>query len=45
MNPFGDRLTFWSCTIGMFLTAFGTAMGQTTVQRFVALKTERDAKM
>ena len=45
MNPFGDRLTFWSCTIGMFMAAFGTAMSQTTVQRFCALKTERDAKM
>ena len=45
MNPFGDRLTFWSCVIGLFFSGLGLAINQTTVQRFVALKTERGAKM
>ena len=45
MNPFGDRLTFWSCVIGLFFSGLGLAMNQTVVQRFGALKTERDAKM
>ena len=45
MNPFGDRLTFWSCVIGLFFSGLGLAMNQMTVQRFVALKSQRDARM
>ena len=45
MNPFGDRLTFWSSVIGLFFSGLGLAMNQMTVQRFVALKSQRDARM
>ncbi len=44
-NPYGDRVTFWSVIVGQFFSGLGIGTQQTTVQRYVGLKSLTEAKL